>query len=91
MRGKEGKKKGGEKKKETEPKSPHIQAPPNLRFLRRTIHKTQRATEPLQDAGLLKRMHSFYHPSFALLCFAFLSFPSSAAPLPVPSASKQTS
>jgi hypothetical protein len=91
MRGKGGgenkraKKRKKERKKER--KSPHTQAPPNLRFLRRTMHKTQRATKPLQDARLLKRMHSFYHPSFALLCFPFLSF--LCAPLPVPSASKQ--
>jgi hypothetical protein len=97
----EGKGGGGEKKgrkKERKKENPNHRTPkrpPNLRFLRRTMHKTQRATEPLQDAGLLKRMHSFYYPSFLpSLCFGLLSFPSSALPLPVPlgkQASKQTS
>ncbi len=80
----------GEKKKEREPKSPHTQAPPNLSFLRRTMHKTQRATEPLQDAGLLKRMHSFYHPSFPSLSFPLLCFLCAPLPRPPWQASKQT-
>jgi hypothetical protein len=87
-----GKKRGGEKKKEREPKSPHTQAPPNLRFLKRTMHKTQRATEPQKNAFTLSSFLCFALLCFALLCFAFLSFPSSALHVPSPrQASKQTS
>lgn len=76
-KGRKGEKKRAKKRKKENPNHRTPKRLPIYAFLRRTMHKTQRATEPLQDAGLLKRMHSFYYPSFlpfTLLCFAFLSF-----------------
>jgi hypothetical protein len=68
MRGKEGEKKGGAKKRKKE--NPNHRTPKRLPIYASSKEQCTKHKEPLN----LKRMHSLYHPSFALLCFALLCF-----------------
>jgi hypothetical protein len=78
MRGREGGKKRAKKRKKENPNHRTLK---RLPIYASSEEQCTKHKEPLQDAGLLKRMHSFYHPSFPFLCFAFLPLRSTSRPL----------